>query len=183
MGAMTAFDGWANFYMIVGSAAGALIGLQFVVMTLLANMRITPVDAHAGQTYTTPTVIHFAAVLLLSAVVSAPWQQMAPIAVFGGILGVTGVAYAIQIGWRLGGQTVYQAVFEDRLFHVFLPLTAYAILAISAFAVLFYPRPGSFLVGFAALLLLFCGIHNAWDLVTYHVFVRGGKQKEDEQSD
>jgi hypothetical protein len=26
-------------------------------------------------------------------------------------------------------------------------------------------------VGAAALLLLFVGIHNAWDAVTYHVFV------------
>jgi hypothetical protein len=28
-----------------------------------------------------------------------------------------------------------------------------------------------FAVGAAALLLLFVGIHNAWDAVTYHVFV------------
>jgi len=31
---------WQNFYVIVGSSAGALIGLQFVVMTLIANMPI-----------------------------------------------------------------------------------------------------------------------------------------------
>jgi hypothetical protein len=36
---MTALGGWGNFYVIVGSSAGALIGLQFVVMTLIANMR------------------------------------------------------------------------------------------------------------------------------------------------
>ena len=33
---MTALSGWENFYVIVGSSAGALIGLQFVVMTLIA---------------------------------------------------------------------------------------------------------------------------------------------------
>jgi hypothetical protein len=27
---MTALAGWGNFYVIVGSSAGALIGLQFV---------------------------------------------------------------------------------------------------------------------------------------------------------
>jgi hypothetical protein len=27
-------------------------------------------------------------------------------------------------------------------------------------------------VGAAALLLLFDGIHNAWDAVTYHIFVK-----------
>jgi hypothetical protein len=31
---------------------------------------------------------------------------------------------------------------------------------------------GLFGVGTAALLLLFIGIHNAWDAVTYHVFVK-----------
>jgi hypothetical protein len=34
---MTALGGWENFYVIVGSAAGALIGLQFVVVTLAAD--------------------------------------------------------------------------------------------------------------------------------------------------
>ena len=55
---MTARSGWENFYVIVGSSAGALIGLQFVVMTLIANMPITRDDAQAGNTFTTPTVVH-----------------------------------------------------------------------------------------------------------------------------
>jgi len=29
--------GWANFYVIIGSSGGALTGLQFVVMTLVAE--------------------------------------------------------------------------------------------------------------------------------------------------
>jgi hypothetical protein len=37
---MTAIAGWENFYVIVGSSAGALIGLQFVVMTLVADRPI-----------------------------------------------------------------------------------------------------------------------------------------------
>jgi hypothetical protein len=35
---MTALTGWDNFYVIVASSAGALIGLQFVVITLIAEM-------------------------------------------------------------------------------------------------------------------------------------------------
>ena len=34
---MTALSAWENFYVIVGSSAGALIGLQFVVITLIAS--------------------------------------------------------------------------------------------------------------------------------------------------
>jgi len=37
-----------------------------------------------------------------------------------------------------------------------------------------------FCVAGAALLLLFIGIHNAWDAVTYHIFVRGSGREEDE---
>ena len=40
---MTATAGWENFYVIVGSSAGALIGLQFVVITLIADMPIAEV--------------------------------------------------------------------------------------------------------------------------------------------
>ena len=35
---MTGLAEWGNFYVIVGSSAGALIGLQFVVITLIADM-------------------------------------------------------------------------------------------------------------------------------------------------
>lgn len=78
---MTAFNGWENFYVIVGSSAGALIGLQFVVITLIADMRITRGNAQVGDTFATPTVVHFAVALLLSAVVSAPWNGVATVAV------------------------------------------------------------------------------------------------------
>jgi hypothetical protein len=55
---------------------------------------------------------------------------------------------------------------------VLLPLAAYAALAFSACMVQYHARLGIFIVAGAALLLLFIGIHNAWDAVTYHVFVR-----------
>ncbi len=40
-----------------------------------------------------------------------------------------------------------------------------------------------FAVGAAGLLLLFVGIHNAWDSVTYHVFASKAKQKGHAQLD
>src|SRR5438270_10510209 len=107
---MTALDGWQNFYVIVGSSAGALIGLQFVVMTLIANMPITRGDAQAGDTFSTPTVVHFGVVLLLSAVASAPWDGIATAAALWGIVGLTGVVYVALVARRVRRQTVYRAV-------------------------------------------------------------------------
>jgi hypothetical protein len=77
-------------------------------------------------------------------------------------------------------QTVYKPVFEDWLFHVLLPFSAYAILAFSAFIALSSARPALFIVGIGALLLLFAGIHNAWDAVTYHVSTARSRNKNEE---
>jgi hypothetical protein len=66
-------------------------------------------------------------------------------------------------------QTTYQPEFEDWLFHVLLPLAAYVVLALSAFEAPSHTREALFGLGAAVLLLLFIGIHNAWDAVTYHV--------------
>jgi hypothetical protein len=59
-------------------------------------------------------------------------------------------------------------------------LATYALLAVSYFAVSTHTREVLFGVGAATLLLLFSSIHNAWDAVTYHVFVnlRDAKAQE-----
>ena len=48
---------WENFYVIVASAAGALIGLQFAVMTLIAE-RPPARAAETGAAFATPTIVH-----------------------------------------------------------------------------------------------------------------------------
>jgi hypothetical protein len=73
-------------------------------------------------------------------------------------------------------QTVYTPEFEDWLCHVLLPVTAYGALAGSACAGRWHADAALFGVA-AAALLLFIGIHNAWDAVTYHVFVRKHEQQ------
>jgi len=176
---MTAAAGWQNFYVIVGSSAGALIGLQFVVITLIADMPIGESGAQASSTYATPTIVHFCAVLLLSALLCVPWQHIATAAVLWGLVGLTGIVYEMIVGWRMRVQVAYQPELEDWMFHLVLPFAAYATLVVSAYAARLNMGAALFGVAAAALLLLFIGIHNAWDAVTYHVFVkRGRKQSE-----
>jgi hypothetical protein len=170
---------WDSFYVIVGSAAGALIGLQFVVLTLIANRSQRP-EAEAGAAFATPTIIHFCATLFLAAIIRAPWQTVSPVAVLLGLVGVTGVVYAFIVARRMRAQTTYQPVFEEWLFHFLLPLAAYAVLAVSSFAAPLHTRKALFGVGTSALLLLFIGIHNAWDAVTHHVFVEKRENRKDE---
>jgi hypothetical protein len=175
---MPELNGWANFYVIVGTAAGALIGLQFVVMTLIASMPISGSDAQAGNAFSTPTVVHFGLVLLLSAVGTVPWHEVIAIAAVWTLTGLGGILYVLLTARRMRSQTVYRPVFEDRLCHVWLPFIAYASVVVAASVGCFYSRSALFTVGTAVLLLLFIGIHNAWDIVTYQVFVKRPEQKD-----
>ncbi len=167
---MPELTAWDSFYVIVGSAAGALIGLQFVVMTLVAQR--PPIRAaEAGAAFGTPTIVHFGTVLLLSALTRVPWRTIAIPAALWCLVGLGGVAYAAIVVRRMRRQKVYEPDFEDWLFHVALPAAAYALLALAASAAPFLTREALFGIGAAALLLLFLGIHNAWDAIVYHVFV------------
>lgn len=172
---------WDSFYVIVGSAAGALIGLQFVVMTLVAEHPPERVS-EAGPVFATPTIVHFSMVLLLSALLRVPWPGIAPLAVVWGLLGLGGILYMIVIGRGMTRQAAYEPVFEDWLFHALLPLLAYLILCVSAWDAPAHERDALFGVGSASLLLLFVGIHNAWDSTAYHVWVNLRKQAEQEKA-
>jgi hypothetical protein len=172
---MSQLAAWDSFYVIVGSAAGALIGLQFVVITLIADKPSlgTP---EAAAAYATPTIVHFSMALLLSAVIRAPWQTITPVAAFWGLVGITGTAYVCVVAWRMRSRTSYEPEFEDWAFHVLLPLLAYLMLALSAWAAPFHAHQALFGAGGAVLLMLFIGIHNCWDAITYNVFVKLKKQ-------
>jgi predicted membrane-bound spermidine synthase len=168
---VTALTEWENFYVIVGSSAGALIGLQFVVMTLVADKRVATSEA-LGSAFGTPNIIHFSAVLLLSALVSAPWHGIGAVAVLLGLVSLSGLVYVVIVVWRLRSQAEYHPVFEDWLFHVLLPFAAYVALIVSALIASSHLGEALFAIGAAALLLLFDGIHNAWDGVAYHLFTK-----------
>jgi len=176
---MNLLEGWENFYIIVGSSAGALIGLMFVVITLMADMPLSAGNIQAGNVFTTPSVIHFSVVLFLSAIISIPWSGAGVIAIFWGAVGICGVFYIIIVLLRFRGQTFYKPVFEDWLFHVLFPLAAYLLMAVAACVAHAYERAALFSVGAASLLLLFVGIHNAWDMVTHMVLTRRRQQEED----
>jgi hypothetical protein len=159
------FDAWANFYVIVGSSAGALTGLQFVVMALVAERPFgTLSDINA---FGTPTVVHFGVTLLISAVLAAPWHRPGSAGVALAICGALGCAYSVIVFRRARAVTAYRPIFEDWLWFVILPLVAYVDLLVAAIVLQRSPGPALFAIGGAALVLLFVGIRNAWDTVIY----------------
>ena len=171
---MPALAEWDSFYIIVGPAAGALIGLQFVIMTLMAD-RPTRTTAEAGRSFATPTVVHFAAVLLVAALARIPWPMPILATSATGAVGAAGLIYMGILVVRMRRQSAYTMDNEDRVFHVVLPFLGYALLAASAVVATAHFELALFGLGLASLILLFDGIHNAWDAIAWQVLVLRSK--------
>jgi hypothetical protein len=168
---MEDLEHWESFYLITGGAAGALIGLQFVVMTLLAE-RPSRGIRETSPAFSTPTIVHFSLCLLLSALIRVPWPHAVLAAWAWGITGLAGLVYTIIVTLRVRAQHSYQPDTEDWIFHVIGPLAAYLAVIFSAVWAQTDESQALFAVGAATLALLFIGIHNSWDAV---LFVSSGQ--------
>jgi hypothetical protein len=157
---------WETFYVIVGSSAAALTGLMFVVITLIADLEAQR-SSGAVAAFGTPTVVHFCAALIVSAILSAPWHSLTTVAVALAVCGVWGVTYSFIVARRARRQSTYRPVFEDWLWHTVLPLVAYAALLLAAINLPGDAERSLFVVAAAVLSLVLIGIHNSWDTVTY----------------
>ena len=130
------------------------------------------------RAFGTPTIVHFCAVLLVSTILSAPWTAFSSVGIGLGSCGAVGVTYAVMIVLRARRQTGYRPVLEDWLWHCGLPLMAYSALVVAAIVLARHAALSLFAVGAAVILLLFIGIHNAWDTVTYILVERGSAGKD-----
>jgi hypothetical protein len=174
--AATTLSAWHNFYVIVGSSGGALIGLQFVVVTLIADgrRRTTAGELHA---FGTPTVVHFGGALFVSGLMTAPWHSLARLSVAIGLVGIAGIAYSGVVINRARRQRGYKPVLEDWVWYVALPALTYAALMAAALWLRSDEHAALFGIAGSALGLLVIGIHNAWDTVT-HLVISSSKRQQ-----
>ena len=156
---------WQNFYVIAGSAAGALTGLQFVVITLVMQVRTggNMRDIHA---FGTPTVIQFCTALFISVLMCAPWGSTQAFAICLTICGVAGVVYSFRVLWHARNAT-YQPDLADWIWYTVLPLAAYLLLLTAAILIWWNANWSLALFAADTLLFLLLGIHNSWDAITY----------------
>ncbi len=171
------FSEWQNFYVVVGSSAGALIGLQFVVMALIANTSRSQDLAQAGAAFTTPTIVHFTSALGVAAILCAPWHEVVPPFFLLLAAGATGLIYSVRNALVLRRQSAYTPEPEDWAFYAVLPMATYSLLAAASGIGILAPHATLYGVALSAMLLLGNGIHNAWDNVTYHVFGKASAER------
>jgi hypothetical protein len=164
---------WSSFYVVIGSSAAALTGLMFVVITIVTgNERVTQ-SQDGISTFSTPIVMHFCAVLFVSAVLIAPWHRMIFPGVLIGLLSLFEFAYLGWVALRTRRLTGYAPDLDDWTWYWILPLAAYSAIFGGAIGLEIAPADALFALAAGALLLIFIGIRNAWDIVTY-LTVGGG---------
>lgn len=167
---------WANFYILLGSAAGALTGLLFVVITIVMN------TGRAGSrlglsAFTTPTLIHFGSALFVAATLSAPWKILVCPAVMVGVAGIVGIVYIARIASLAAHFSEYRADAEDWTWYFILPFLAYVALVIGPIFLLRASGPAMFAIAGGALALAFIAIRNSWDIVTY-ITIRDAEERD-----
>jgi hypothetical protein len=159
---------WSSFYVMTGSSAAALVGLMFVVIALVTGLeRRTSTDGVSA--FSTPTVMHFAAALLVSAILVAPWRVLIHPAALLGFAGLYGLVYLTRVIDRTRRLTAYNPDLEDWIWYTILPLVAYGTLLAGAIVLPIFPVQALFTLAGGVALLIVIGIRNAWDVVTFIV--------------
>ena len=161
----TRLSEWETFYVIIGSSAAALTGLQFVVIALISEASNIGGGEEEVKTFGTPTIVHFCAVLLIAAFCSIPHQTPTTLGVCMVITAIIALAYVANVTAHARRTRGYVPVMEDWIFHSITPGVSYAALLISGIGI--HQTWSLYVIAAAALLLLYTGIHNAWDTAMY----------------
>lgn len=172
LSAVLPLSGWENFYVIVGSSAAALTGLTFIVITISSDRsQDSAARRVAGlRAFISPTVVHFTGSLWISAVLNVPGHTALSLSLCLAVASVAGLVYCGRtLYWMLRTFTdsLYTPFLEDWIWNAALPVLAYLGLLGCAWGLLAHPGPSLYVVAAIALLLLFIGIHNAWDVVAW----------------
>lgn len=156
---------WQNFYVIVGTSAGALTGLQFVVIALITQARAATGDREI-RAFGTPTVTHFCVALLISVVMASPWRSLQNLGICLTLFGAAGVAYSIRIIWH-ARKVTYRPTLDDWFWYSAMPLITHGVLMGASIWMISDSRLPLVAIAADTLAFLLLGIRNAWDTVTY----------------
>jgi hypothetical protein len=180
--ALPPIDVWSNFYVIVGSSAAALTGLTFVVIALAADAHM--VRLSGLRTFITPIVMHFGSTLWIAALMCIPGQTDISLSACAILTGAILAAYAANTTYRMfRGRHDYRPALEDWIWNATVPLLCYLALLVAGVWALRQPAAALYVVGAAALTLLFVGIHNAWDLAVWITVERPSVQAKQDAAD
>jgi len=162
--AVPALRDWSDFYVILGSAAGALTGLMFVVVALQSSdTSRRRASVELVETYSTPTVVHLASVLFVAALITTPRHSDLSLALCLAASGAAGTLYSAWILVQTRRIDAYHEFLSDWMWRHILPAMGYLGCLVAAPVVFSNADLALYLLAASALVMLFAGIHNAWD--------------------
>jgi hypothetical protein len=170
------FEGWGEFYLLAGSAAAVLIGLIFVVISLMSDRPRSSVLA-GSRLYMGPIVLGVSFVLALSAAALTPGITRDGIALVCAIVALWGLARGLM---SIAGISKLKEVhWTDVWFYGVLPSALSA--GLGAVALAFWSDWPCAHYGLAAAItaMLLLAIRNEWDLVTW-ITPRGSEAKDED---
>jgi membrane protease YdiL (CAAX protease family) len=153
--------------------------LQFVVITLMASTGGLGSGLEV-RAFGTPTVVHFCFALIISAIANAPWHSLPSARVAFAFSAAAGLGYALTV-IRHARRAAYTPDAEDWFWYAVLPLATYATWFVAAITLTEHPAGALFVIAGTSLVLLFIGIHNAWDTVTYVVLKHTQRSRRDRE--
>ena len=159
------FEPWHEFYLMAGGAAAVLIGLIFVVISLMQDRSRSSVLI-GSKLYMGPIVLGVSFVLVLSAAALAPGIDGKSFAAIAAIVAAWGLARGIRSTFGIG-QLKDEVHWTDVWFYGVIPSAFY--LGLAAIAIAFWTGwscAREALAGFVTLGLLLA-IRNEWDLITW----------------
>ena len=157
---------WDTFYVITGGAASGFAALMFAVVAFTTERRVASSSVTLSA-FVAPSIVHFSVVLAVAAFARTPGQTASSLAICLAVCAVFGLGYSIRVVLRINRQQDYVPVVTDWVWYVVLPGLAYIGLFVSAVSLPRDALRSLHVTGAAILLLLFAGIHNAWDSATW----------------
>jgi hypothetical protein len=160
------FEHWDSFFLLIGGAAGALIGLLFIVVTLMRGGD-SGTRLRGASVFMTPTVAHLAMVLTVSALATAPGIPMAAAGATFGACALVCLGFSARSLTMLATGGVKATHWSDLWGYGVAPLAVALALLVSTGAIWFAPDWAARGIAASLIATLLMAIRNAWDLVTW----------------
>jgi hypothetical protein len=166
---MHALAEWRDFYVMIGTASGAIVGAAFIVVTLVSNLEKRTLGMRG---FITPIAVHLGSVLVGSAILTVPTLTPVSLAILLGAGGAVGTLYTIVIATRIWHMRLD---LDDRAFYIVLPIMAYATMATAAIMAVTQNEPTFETLAVALVALLIIGMRNAWDMASFVIMQGRGE--------
>ncbi len=156
-------DKWRDFYVMIGTAAGVIVGATFIVATLTAGIE----DKMLGlRGFITPVAVHLGSVLIGCAILVVPTLTPGAFAVLLGVGGIAGAGYSLIVARRIWKMRLD---LDDRIFYGVLPIFTYAAMTAAAVMAFTPGKPVLEMLAAALVVLLVLGMRNSWDMATFMI--------------